>query len=173
MKSFVFVNLICCISIMIDLIHLNKVFLMPTIISTTVEMVVSLLWTPPNPLSQEMELLGDVFCSKQRKNALSSQCHCHSKSLTLECAMHTVHQWHFPHRANNRQIGLSALVNLQLLQPDLDQYSNLFIRGNSTSSRVIYFNCRLKHFNTMQKVPADWFISIAGPVKLFSGVTAS
>ena len=43
MKSFVFVNLICCITIMIDLIHLNKVFLMPTIISTTVEMVVSLL----------------------------------------------------------------------------------------------------------------------------------
>ena len=112
-------------------------------------------------------------CFLQRKNALSSQCHCHSKSLTLECAMQTVHQWHFPHRANNRQIGLSALVNLQFLQPDLDQYSYLFIRGNSTSSRVIYFDCRLKHFNTMQKVPADWFISIAGPVKLFSEVTAS
>ena len=40
MKSFVFVNLICCITIMIGLIHLYKVFLMPTIISTTVEMVV-------------------------------------------------------------------------------------------------------------------------------------
>ena len=104
-----------------------------------VEMVVSLLWIPPNPLSQEMELLGDVFCSKQRKNALSSQCHCHSKSLTLECAMHTVHQWHFPHRANNRQIGLSSLVNLQL-QPELKQ----------------------SFLSEAMQLQVEWFISIVG-----------
>ena len=43
MKSFVFVNLICCITNVIDFIHLNKVFLMPTTICTTVEMVIGCL----------------------------------------------------------------------------------------------------------------------------------
>ena len=68
-----------------------------------------------SPFSESLPILFlrrwnylDVFCSKQRKNALSSQCHCHSKSLTLDCAMQTVHQWHFPHR-RNAQVNQTAV----------------------------------------------------------------